>query len=341
MTNNDSRNDCGNLRDIPEQVQNLSTEELGNNEHAVPRSNADEGNHQNRPRSDPPACPEPGQTRYDDSINASSEDPGGSRSGYDFNAGHEMTAATSVGKTDDPNYNEDLQRRNDGRDQADGTLSHRQAEWDKKRITQAISSDLPISKRQRETVVLAMQQLNLDRFGHQKGIERVCLGVAAVIVNDEREEQASSPEEVTPLSWEDQFKDLAAKYDISMSDLSTIKEIVREELGDRPPTPAVTGIRRDRNLPKTSPSEKPDEYWDRLPARYWVHLARTWKHVEDDLKKEIPDQHRKHVDSLRNWKPWDRADEPAPSDDEVHSNHDPAAKRRCPWRKSRKRSRNS
>lgn len=315
MTNDESTEDTADLQEIPEEVQDLTVEELNENICDIAPASRRSGD-ENDPRMvrgpDPAAIPEPGRTMYDDSIDASSKDPGGTRDGHDYSAGHEMTAATGVGKPDDPNYDEDLQRINDGRHWSDGSLSHRQSEWDKKRFTQAICSDLPISKRQREMVVLAMEKLDLDRFGHQKAIERVCLGVATVIVNDERVEQTDDPGDVTLLSWESEFQDLAKKYDVAMSDLSTIKETVRDELGDRPPVPSDAGIKRDLNLPKITPDEKPDEYWEVRHTQYWVMLARTWESRDNDIKEAIPNEKRELVDLLRKWKPWDRTDDPKP-----------------------------
>lgn len=312
MTNDDYREDTGNHREIPEEVQDISTEELTANDYDVVPSDYQSGDDiepQNAYVQEPPADFEPGRTRNDDSIDASSENLGGTRTGRDYSAGHEMSAATNVGKPDERgSYDEKLHRINDGRHQTDGTLSHRQSDWDKKRITQAICSDLPISKRQRETVVAIMEGLDLDRFGHQKAIERVCLGVVAVIVNDTRVRLASDPEEVTLITWEDEFQDIAAKYDVSMSDLSTIKQTVRDELDDMSPEPSNEGVKRDLDLPKVTPSERPDEYWEHRSSQYWVSLAYTWERRDDDIKDALPADKRERVNLLRKWKPWERED---------------------------------
>ncbi|WP_101297970.1 hypothetical protein [Halegenticoccus soli] len=306
MTNDDQSTASG---DAPEAVQDISTGELIDNNYDTALSSHNrgpggEGDHRDE-FIDHGAYDDPGRMRNDDSIAASSTDNPRDDDGYTFSAGYETKAATGVGKPGDPHYDEQLQRVNDGRDGTDGTLSHRQADWDKKRIAQALCSDLPISKRQREQVVLAMERLDLDRFGHQKAIERVCLGVVTVIVNDQRVEQSANLEDVTPVTWEDEFKEIAAKFDVGMSDLATIKELVREQLGERPPEPANAGVNRDVSLPEISPAERPDEYWERMGHRFWVSLARYWEHRDAELKAAIPEEKKELVDLLRQWEPWE------------------------------------
>ncbi len=310
MTKDEHSEDTSNSRTIPKEVQDISTEEIIENEYDVPLMSKD-GASKSEPKTGTkhlPAPSPPGRTVYDDSIEASTEDLGGDKTGYNFSAGHEMSSATTVGKPDDPHYDEKLQRMNDGRHRSEGTLSHRQSRWDKKRITQAICSDLPISRRQKEKVVHSMEQLDLDRFGHQKAIERVCLGTVAVIVNQERVDLAGD-EDVTLISWEEEFQTLCDKYGVSMSDLTTVKDIVREELNNEPPEPSNTGIRRDPNLPEPDPAEKPDEYWQRKGSGYWVRLAKTWSFRDDNLKEAIPDEKQKIIDLLRRWKPWEQSEQ--------------------------------
>lgn len=303
--------------DVPDAVQDIPTEKLTGKGYPMPASGheserSSEPEHRDRARG-PRTLSDPGRMRNDESIDASSIDTPRDDEGYAFSTDPEMKAATGVGKPGkpDPHYDEQRQKMNDGRDPSDGTLSHRQAAWDKKRIARALCSDLPISKRQREQVVAAMEQLDLDRFGYQKAIERVCLGVVAVIVNDQRVEQGSTPDDVTLVSWEDQFREIATKFDVGMSDLSTIKKIVREELGDQPPEPAEADTNRDPNLPDIPPAEQPDEYWDRQPSRYWIRLARYWERYDADLKAALPEEKRKLVDLLRTWEPRDEASVPA------------------------------
>jgi hypothetical protein len=126
----------------------------------------------------------------------------------------------------------------------------------------------------------AMESLNLDRFGRQKVFEQVCLGVVAVLVDPDRVEHSDHPNDVTLVSWEDEFRMIADRHDVSMSDLSTIKELVREELSGRS-FGQRSLARRDVNLPKLSPSKYPDEYWETYGPESRVIIA---KHV--DLRDE-------------------------------------------------------
>lgn len=318
MTGNEHTQD--DAHDRPDDVQNISTQDLVDNNYDVdlkPSGGSGTGPDVSKSRGHAEAAwEEPGRTRHDDSIDASSHKEDRTDDGYDLSTKPEMSAATYVGKPDDPYYDEELQRMNDSRDRDEGSLGQRQNEWDKKRISQAICSQIPISKRQREKVVNAMESLNLERFGQQKAIERVCLGAVAVIVNDERVEQTDNPEDVTPVSWEDEFKAIANRHDVSMSDLSTIKSIVRDELEGQAMEPVTAGYKRDMNLPKTSISEKPDEYWEHHSPREWETIARMWENQEDEYKETVPDEKRELIRLLQKWKPWEQFDDPTLPDSE-------------------------
>jgi hypothetical protein len=253
--------------------------------------------------------------QYEESINASSEENPRSDGGYELDTGPERTAATYVGDPDlDPTeYNDWWQRVNDSRDpysgnQSEESLSDRQREWDKKRVAQAICSQIPITKRQREKVVRAMDAVDFDQFGQQHAYERVCLGLIAVIVDKEREEHVETWDELA--SQEDEFKQIAKSLDVNLSDLSTIKQIARRELAGETLEPVTAGVRRDTNIPKRPLSEKPDEYWEEQPAEKWVVIARYWDRQTEEFKDALPDEKRELIRQLQTWEPWEAFDDP-------------------------------
>lgn len=233
----------------------------------------------------------PGRSPNDDSINASTENLNNGDEVY--TAGYEMNSATSVGKPDDKNYDSRLQKINEGRHQTDGELSVYESKRDKKRIAQALCSALPITKLQQRTVVRLIEQLNLDRFGQQKAIERVTLGVIAVVVTEDRVEK--NPE-ATWISWEDEFQDLMKQHDVSMSDLSTIKEIVRDEANKDTRQVSEQKPRRDPNLPGPSTRESLSiDGWDDLSEEFWESLGDDWSRISVGIRHTIPDQYREKI----------------------------------------------
>jgi hypothetical protein len=315
MSEDERGQESAHSRDIPSDVQNVSTQELVDNNYEVDmgRGGGVRGSSGIDPdvpgdRGRASAVEEPGRTQYDDSVAASSSDDGRSDEGYEFETKSEMSAATQVGKEGDDHYDDWFQTVNDNRDRYEGSLGKRQNEWDKKRISEAICSQLPISDLQREKVLNAMELMNMERFGQQKAIERVCLGTTAVIVNEERVDQADSLEEVTSLTWEDEFKAITEPHGISMSDMGTIKEIVREELEDKMLMPVTVGAKRDPNLPKMSTSDLPDEHWDRFSPRVWEQVARSWEEQDEEYREAVPDDYRDLIQLLRNWEPWNLSD---------------------------------
>lgn len=295
------------------EMQDISTKELVDSDYEIGFQNErNSSDTQADPRVEydhPGVIPDPGRTRHDDSEDASSEDTERTDTGYQF-TGYETGSATRVGKPGDDGYSKHLERLNEGRDSTDSPLSPQQHEWDKKRFSQAICSALPISKREREQVIAAMEEIEPERFGHHKRIEKVCLGVVSVIVDKERSKQIDDPDELTLIQWEEEFKEIREREGVSMGDLSTIKQTVHDELGSHPPEPNPAGIRRDTNLPKTSPSELPDEYWQKREASYWESLAKGWEYRREEFKEALPKDKRERIELLRKWEPWKRDDEP-------------------------------
>lgn len=123
----------------------------------------------------------PGRIRGDDSIDASSEDTDRTDDGYRYSAGYDSQMATRIGAENE--YNPDIDRlraMHEGCHQSDGEHSLRESQREKRRISQALCSSLPISDHEGEKVVDAVESLNFDCFGNQKAIPRVTLGVVAV-----------------------------------------------------------------------------------------------------------------------------------------------------------------
>jgi len=246
----------------------------------------------------------PGRTMHDDSIQASKDNVGGSDEGYSFRAGYDSSMATRIGDEENSDREtERLRELHEGRHQSDGQHSVRESRRDKKRIAQAICSALPLASREREMVVTAVEKLNLDRFGNQKAIPKVTLGVVAVVVDEQHRADEGQTEEL--VRWTDEFRGLCDTHDISMSDRTTIKEIVRSEL-DAEPISLVSGPRsRDPALPgPTSYEERPDIFWDEFSAERWVSAARRWEDYSQDFRDAVPEEYRNLIDNLQRHAPW-------------------------------------
>jgi len=244
-----------------------------------------------------------------DSVDASSEDPGGSPSGHEYSAGYETEAATRIGD-EEVDLSEEVQRmreHHEGRHQSDGDHSTREHYRDRKRIPQAICSSLPLTETEKGMVVNVVENIDLARFGQQKGIPRVTLGVVAVVVDERKREPMEDPEFVR---WTDEYRSACDSLGVTMSDLGTIKESVREWLEENRITATPTAPpKRDTALPgPTSPDDLPAEYWDNQPAELWEELAETWNDAPEGFRDAIPDRYRELVDRIRRWEPWDMED---------------------------------
>lgn len=250
------------------------------------------------------AFTEPGRIPGQDSIEASRENNPRDDDGYDF-TGYDSQMATRIGdeNDDDPRV-ERLRELHEGRHQSDGEHSARETERDKERIAQAICSGLPLALREREHVVSAVKTLDLDRFGNQKNITKVTLGLVVVIADEQYRSDADDLDQL--VSYSEEFRTLRDKHDISMSDLKTVKRIAREQL-EKQPVPATSEVRRrDPALPgPTAPDDLPRHYWEELSAQSWVSIARSWERHPQTYKEAIPDDYRETVDLLRKWEPWE------------------------------------
>lgn len=247
----------------------------------------------------------PGRIYGEESLDASSEETDRDDEGYSFKSGYESQMATRIGdeESGDPEV-ENLRKTHEGRKRSDGEHAAREAERDKKRVSQAVCSSLPLATHETESVVNAVSNLDLDRFGSQKGIQRVTLGVVAVLVD---EHHRSGVEELDKFVFRsNEFQERCETYGVSMSDLNTIKQVVREQLEKQsiPRTPGTS--RRDPAMPEpTQPDEFPRQYWDELPAQSWATIAEGWENQPYDFKNAVPDDYRENVDLLRTWEPWE------------------------------------
>ena len=249
------------------------------------------------------AYTDPGRTPNEDSIDASREDNPRDDDGYDY-TGFETPAATQIGdgSDDDPKM-ERLREHHEGRHRSDGEHSARETERDKERVAQSICSSLPLNPREKKHVVAAVKNLDLDQFGNQKGITKVTLGVVAVLVDENYREGVEDFDQLIRRSEE--FREVRDKHGISMSNLNTVKEIVRDTFGSQPIPVHSEVRRRDPALPEpTNPSDLPTQYWDELSAEAWVSIARTWERQSEEYRDAIPPEYKERINLLRKWQPW-------------------------------------
>lgn len=251
---------------------------------------------------------EPGRIHGEDSLEASREEDPKDDDDYIY-MGFDTPAATRIGdeRNDDPEI-ERLRKHHDGRHQSDGGNSARETERDKERISQAICSALPIARQEKEHVLAAMKTFNLDRFGSQRSIPKVALGAVAVIVDEHHRDGAEELDELICRS--EKFREIKKKHEISMSDLSTVKEIIRDILNSNSVPVNSDSRNRDPALPqRTAPNELPREYWDELTSEAWANIARTWQRQPEKFKNAVPPEYKERVGLLQNWQPWTDRDE--------------------------------
>jgi hypothetical protein len=303
------------VQPIPEELQDISTEELvGADYEAVPPTATENDEDDRWGHRDVAAFNPPGRTRHDDSINASSEDPGGDAHEDAYSTGYDSPMATRIGDEDDSDDEaERLRELHDGRHHSDGDLSTRQSQWDKKRVAEAICSSLPLAQHESDKVLSVVESLDFSKFGQQKALERVTLGAVAVVVDERHRQHDDVDGDI--ISFTDEYREMCDSLDLSMSDLATIKRIVREAVDGGDATVWQREPRRDTHLPEPTPvDEYPDEYWDERHSEYWVRNAKAWSRVHDEFKGAIPAEYRTLIENLRKWEPW--ADEEDSGDHE-------------------------
>lgn len=161
-----------------------------------------------------------------------------------YTVGYDSFGETRVGiGSANGNINQ-LIRHNEGRHRSDGDHSSREAARDKKRITQSLCSALDVTQYRQKRAVSAMSEMNLDRFGQQKRIEKVALCTIAVIVDKDRERyflDGKSPAELdlstvgpdelpTKLAEQSEFRALCEQRGLSRKDRYSVSQLVKREL---------------------------------------------------------------------------------------------------------------
>lgn len=135
-----------------------------------------------------------------------------------------------------------LVRQHEGRHQSDGGHSAREAARDKKRVTQCFCSTLGVTAFQQQQAVAAMGRMNLDRFGHQKRLEKVALATIKVVVDHDRQQPftdvsdlSAVPSELFPtrLIEDNSYLSLVSEYGIERGDLYSVSQLVKRELTKR------------------------------------------------------------------------------------------------------------
>lgn len=306
---NEQRRQKDGPKPIPEEVQQITTEEIVEGDYEVLSRPEDDSDGPPDRGGGPPVRPPFSGTYLDNSVESSSEGRDRTEEGYSFTAGYDSSMATRIGdETADGSEAARLRKLHEGRHRSDGEHSIRESQRDKKRIPQAICSGLPLASHEKDMVVSTVQELDFSRFGQHKNIAKVTLGVVAVLV-DERVREPESMDEV--VSRSDSFKSLRESHEVSMSDLSTIKSNVREAIddGDAYIRYDDEPLNRDPALPSpTSVGERPDEFWEDKSAEYWTELAKHWGETPSEAE-EIPQEYRDRIEQLQKWSPWEDGEE--------------------------------
>lgn len=161
-----------------------------------------------------------------------------------YTTGYDPLGETRIGIGTANGNIERLIRLNEGRHHSDGNHSTREAARDKKRITQSLCSALDVPAYQQQRAVSAMSQLNLDRFGQQKRIEKVALCTIGIIVDRERRRYflngrdpadlnlsgLSAGDFPTTLNEQNSFQGLCESYGVSSKDRYRVTGLVKQEL---------------------------------------------------------------------------------------------------------------
>jgi len=161
-----------------------------------------------------------------------------------YTTGYDSTGDTRVGIGTGGGDLERLVRMNEGRHQSDGSHSAREAARDKKRVTESFCSALDVTSYQQRESISIMGQLNLDRFGRQKRIEKVALCAIKVIVERDRERwflDGRDPAEIdlstvqpsdfpSKIAHEPLYQSLCDQHSLSDRDRFSITQLVKREL---------------------------------------------------------------------------------------------------------------
>jgi hypothetical protein len=161
-----------------------------------------------------------------------------------YTTGYDPLGETRVGIGTANGNIKQLIRLNEGRHHSDGNHSTREAARDKKRITESLCTALDVPTYQQRRAVAAMSQMNLDRFGQQKRIEKVALCTIGIVVDRERRRhflQGNDPREVDlsaasqqrfpdRFSQNEDFQDLCSQHGVSDDDHYSVTQLVKAEL---------------------------------------------------------------------------------------------------------------
>lgn len=308
MTSDEPDAERTDLQSIPEAQQDISVEEITDADYEVvdlSRTEDRDRETEHRPVRGP--AMDPGRTRHTDSIEASSDDLGEDDTHDAYAFEYDSPAATRIGNDDEKDgRTEKLEEYHDERHHAVGDFASRAGEQHKERTAQALCSSLPVTDRERELVVQTVRALDFAEFGQHGSIPKVTLGVVAVIVDEQQRDLNSLDDAV---SCSEAFREECDSLGISMSDMTTIKDSVRDALGGATVVAGPSRPRRDPLLPgPTSPKDRPDEYWDYLSPTNWQGIAEQWNRIPAEFKKAIPSRYQSLVDQLRQWEPWNRED---------------------------------
>lgn len=206
---------------------------------------------------------------------------------------YETPAAGQIGESGDEH--DRLRELNEGRHRSDGRFAVRQSQWDKKHVTQIFCSQLGLTRPQRDGVMDAMESLDFSKFGSQRAIETVALGVIRYVVNKDRVER--NPD-ATWVSHEDQFKELMDDCDVSMSNLTTVKEVALEQIPNLQAGQSTP--KRDPTLPSGDSQNRSAEWWEEHLDSYYADLDEDeWNEVPDAFVEAIPAEHHDRVPDSR------------------------------------------
>ena len=161
-----------------------------------------------------------------------------------YTTGYDSFGETRVGIGTANGHIERLVRLNEGRHNSDGNHSAREAARDKKRITESLCTALDVTPYQQKRAVSAMSQMDLDRFGIQKRIEKVALCTVGIVVDRERRRyflQGNDPADVDlsdvsqsdfpdRFSQDGEFQKLCSQYGVSGEDHYSVTQLVKREL---------------------------------------------------------------------------------------------------------------
>ncbi|WP_147299466.1 hypothetical protein [Haloferax sp. Atlit-6N] len=100
---------------------------------------------------------------------------------------------------------------------------------DKGRIAEAVCSALDLNVGETGRVVYEATKMNYSQFGYHRAMERVILGIIAVVVEDRRIQRGADLYTAS-IQRHEAFKSLMTKFGIDSKDLNLIKRIVRRQI---------------------------------------------------------------------------------------------------------------